>query len=90
MSLPSRIFFIKDKEIIGEDFVNVGWWISADALEREIRESAKNNKDLWNKCDSVKLYNLTFTKNFILSHKSIDECVTGIENHLKIFGIRKI
>jgi uncharacterized protein (DUF2461 family) len=83
MSLPSRIEFIKDSTILGDAFVNVGWWISADGLEREIREAAKDNKELWNKCDRVRLYNLTFSKDFILSHKSIDECVKSIDELIK-------
>ena len=83
MSLPSNIQFIKESTILGYAFVNVGWWISAQALEREIREAAKGNKELWDKCDTVKLYDLTFSKDFILSHKSIDECVKGIEKTIK-------
>ena len=80
MSLPSKISFIKDGKILGQDFINVGWWISADRLESEIRRTAKENVEMWNDCDSVSLYDLTFTKSFILSHKSIEECVKGIEN----------
>lgn len=80
MSLPSKLRFIKDETIIGDTFVNIGWWVDAAGLEREIRNAAKENAEMWNNCDSVELYGITFTKNFILSHRSIEECVKGIEN----------
>jgi len=68
MSLPSRIYFFKNKEEIGSGFCNVGWTLYGIPLLRCIKESIEENKELWEACDSIILYHIEISKEFILQH----------------------
>lgn len=88
MSLPTRLYFYKDCEVIGNAFVNVGWFMDGECLAREIINSIVENKNLFEQCDTLVVYELEFTKEEIFQSKSYPEfqqyCKTKLNTPIEV------
>lgn len=83
MNLQANIEFLKEDVVIGQEAINIGMFIEAGVIERSIREAAMAHRDWWKECDSVGVFGMIFSKQFILSHKSSIDCALAIEKIMR-------
>lgn len=87
MSLPSTALFLdKDKNIIGEVFVNCGWWLNVASLVRCIsRDVCKSDKYKLPNSHTIKIYSVTIPKELIEDCSGIkfEDAETVIGSYLK-------
>jgi len=81
--LQALVEFIKEDKVIGQETLDIGMFIEAGVIERSIREAATAHRDWWRECDSIGVFGMVFSKQFILSHKSSAECALAIEKIMR-------
>lgn len=84
MTYPSNVYFYdSNNHIIGEIFIDVGYFLDAETVAEELNIILLNNEKLLNNTSFIKVYYMRFLKEDLLRCSNIKELENLIDNELK-------